>query len=167
MTSGKIWEADAIMQFRRSQPARLLPAVALVTIGVAVFSVSTKLNPGGVTAMCVIVLFYWSAMSLSNWLRRIVIDDDSIRLFGYFGGPLVIQKSEVLSCRYSRFRANAHGSPDVAFLVIRDDHGNEIPVWRYGWGRQHQQLFGRLGQWLDESQCTLDDRAREMIAKAV
>lgn len=156
-----------MMQFRRSQPARLLPAMALVTIGVAVFSVSTMLNPGGVIALCVIFLFYWSMMAFVNWLRRIVIDDDSIRLFGYLGGPTVIQRSEVLTCRYSRFRANARGSPDVAFLVIRDDHGNEIPVWRYGWGRQHRQLFGRLGQWLDESPCTVDGRAREMIAMAV
>jgi hypothetical protein len=155
-----------MMQFRRSQPARLLPAVALVTIGISVFSVSTMLNPGGVIALCVVFLFYWSMMAFANWLRRIVIDDESIRLFGYFGGPMVIQKSEVLTCRYSRFRANGNASPDVAFLVIRDDHGNEITVWRYGWGRQHRQLFGRLGQWLDESRCTVDDRAREMIAKA-
>src|ERR1035437_5348696 len=118
------------MQFRRSERARLLPVVALVTIGIAAMAISIDHNPFGDIALSAAFLFYWSLMAFVNWLRRIVIDDESIRLFGYFGGPTVIQKSEVLTCRYSRFRANGRGSPDVAFLLIRDDFGYEIPVDR-------------------------------------
>jgi hypothetical protein len=154
------------MQFRRSQRARLLPAVALVTIVISVFSLSTNINPGGVIALCVIFLFYWSVMAFIYWLCRIVIDDESIQLFGYFGRPRVIRKGEALTCQYRRFRANGRASLDVAFLIIRDNRSCEIPVWRYGWGPRRRELFARLSQWLDESPCAVDDQAREMLAKA-
>ena len=153
------------MQFRRLQRVRVLPVVALVTIGISAFSLLTSNNAGGIVALCAIFLFYWSVMALVNWLRKIVIDTESIRLFGYLGGPVVIQKSDVATCRYRRFRPNAHGSPDVAFLVIRDDRGNEIPVWRHGWGPRRRDLFARLGQWLDDSRCSVDDQAREVLMK--
>jgi hypothetical protein len=154
------------MQFRRSELARLLPVVALVTIGIAAIAISIDHNPFGVIGFSVLFLLFWSEMAFINWLRRLVIDDESIRLFGYHGRRRVIQKSEVLTCRYRRFRAQ-NGVTEVAFFLIRDDHGNEIPVWRYGWGPRHRELFSLLGQWLDSSPCTVDDRAREMLAKAV
>jgi hypothetical protein len=155
------------MQFRRSERVRLLPVVALVTIGVAALLPRVETNPGGDVILCGILLLSYSILAIVNWFRRLVIDDQSIQLFGYLGGPITIRKSQVISCHYRRFRANAHGSPDVMFLEINGNPSGEVLVWRYGWGPKRQELFRQLGKWLDESQCTVDEGARRMLAKAV
>jgi hypothetical protein len=155
------------MQFRRSERVRLLPVVSLVTIGVAALLLRVKTNPGGGVVLYGIFLFGYSILAVVNWTRRLVIDDQSIQLFGYLGGPITILKSKVISCHFRRFRANAHGSPDVMFLEINGNPGGEVLVCRYGWGPKRQELFRQLGKWLDESQCTVDEGARRMLAKAV
>jgi hypothetical protein len=155
------------MQFRRSERVRLLPVVALVTVGLAALLARVETNPDGVVILCGILLLFYSILAIVNWFRRLVIDDQSIQLFGYLGGPITIRKNQVISCHYRRFRANAHGSPDVMFLEINGNPGGEVIVWRYGWGPKRQELFRQLGKWLDESQCTVDEGARRMLAKAV
>jgi hypothetical protein len=155
------------MQFRRSERVRLLPVVALVTIGVALFLLRDETDPGGGVILCGIFLFLYSILAIVNWSRRLVIDDQKIELFGYFGGPITIHKDNAISCHYRRFRANASGSPDMMFLEINGNPGGEVLVWRYGWGPKRRELFQRLGRWLDESQCTVDDEARRMLAGAV
>ena len=155
------------VQFRRSERVRLLPVVALVTIGVAALLPRVETNPGGDVILCGILLLSYSILAIVNWFRGLVIDDQSIQLLGYLGGPITIRKSQVISCHYRRFRANAHGSPDVMFLEINGNPGGEVLVWRYGWGPKRQELFRQLGKWLDESQCTVDEGARRMLAKAV
>jgi hypothetical protein len=141
--------------------------VALVTIGVAVSLLRAETDPGGDVILCGIFLFGYSILAIVNWSRRLVIDDQSIQLFGYLGGPITIRKSQVISCHYRRFRANARGSPDVLFLEINGNPGGEVLVWRYGWGPKRRELFRQLDRWLDESQCTVDEGARRMLAKAV
>ena len=155
------------MQFRRSERVRLLPVVALLTIGVAALLPRVETNPGGDVLLCGIFLLIYSMLAIVNWFRRLVIDDQKIQLFGYFGGPITILKSQVISCHYRRFRANGRGSPDLVFLEINGNPGGEVLVWRYGWGPKRQELFRQLGKWLDESQCTVDEGARRMLAKAV
>ena len=154
------------MQFRRSERVRLLPVVALVTIGVVAFLPRVETDPGGDIILCGIFLLFYSILAIVNWSRRLVIDDQRIQLFGYFGGPITIHKSEVISCHYRRFRANAHGSPDVEFLEINGNPGGEVLVWRYGWGPKRRELFRQLSRWLEESQCSVDDGARRMLEKA-
>jgi hypothetical protein len=114
------------MQFRRSERVRLLPVVALATIGVAALLLRVETNPGGGVILCGIFLLFYSILATVNWSRRFVIDDQKIQLFGYFGGPITILKSKVISCHFRRFRANAHGSPDVMFLEINGNPGGEV-----------------------------------------
>jgi hypothetical protein len=155
------------MQFRRSERIRLLPVVALMTIGVAAFLARVETDRGGDIILCGIFLLIYSMMAIVNWSCRLVIDDQEIQLFGYFGGPITILKGQVISCHYRRFHANGRGSPDLMYLEINGNPGGEVRVWRYGWGPKRQELFRQLGRWLEESQCTVDDGARRMLAKAV
>ena len=96
-----------------------------------------------------------------------MIDDPSIQLFGYLGGPKTIRKNRVIPCHYRRFRANAHGSPDVMFLEINGNPGGENDCLALRLGTERQGLFRQLGKWLEESQCTVDEGARRMLAKSV
>lgn len=154
------------VQFRRSYRLRIAPLVCALTVVVALVLIALGANPRGIVALCIIFLFYWAVMSFVNWSRRIVIDDESIQMFGYFGGPIVIGKNDVRLCRYRRFQGNMRGSPDVFYFEIRDAAFHEIDVWRYGWGKHRHALFDRLGHWLDESSCVVSSDVQARLQKA-
>ena len=58
-----------------------------------------------------------------------MIEDDRLRMYGYFGGPIVIEKTNVYSCRYRLYHGNMR-QPRHVLLEIRDREFHEIDVWR-------------------------------------
>lgn len=143
------------MEFRRSARAHLAPFVVLASIGVSALAVLAGASRSGVVVLCALFIFYWVLFSTINWLRRLVIDDRTIQLYGYLGGPIVMARNEIQSCSYRLFRANFRGSPDVYFFELRDGRGRSLPIWRYGWGGRGSAMFDELANFLRDSSCTM------------
>jgi hypothetical protein len=53
------------------------------------------------------------------------------------------------------------------FLEINGNPGGENDCLALRLGTERQGLFRQLGKWLEESQCTVDEGARRMLAKSV
>jgi hypothetical protein len=84
-------------------------------------------------------------------------------MHGYLGGPIIIAKPNVTSCRYIRMQPRGRGVIEMFFLEIRDNEGHGIRVGRYGWGRQRQQLFELLAAWIMDCQVKPDRRTRMFL----
>jgi hypothetical protein len=116
----------------------------------------------------VVIAVLWLLLALAQFSKRLVLDDDAIRMHGYFGGPITIMKADVTSCRYVTARPDGagRGGIDMFFLEIRDSAGHGIRVWRRGWGRKRPELFKLLSAWLDGCSLALDERTRAFLATA-
>lgn len=124
--------------------------------------------------MPVLILFavffavLWLLLAQAQFSKQLVMESDAIRMYGYFGGPIVIDKADVASCRYVRAKplAAGRGGIDMFFLEIRNTDGHGIRVWRYGWGRQRRELFRLLATWLEGCSIDLDEQTRAFLAAA-
>lgn len=147
------------MSFRRSFRLKITPVIFLLLsiVGWIFHRASVLLLFLGAFAL------WWLIVALAQFSKRLSLEADAIRMHGYLGGPIVIARPDVTSCRYVRLQPQGRDGIDMFFLEIRDAGGHGIRVWRYGWGRQRHQLFKLLTAWITDCPIKPDSRTSEFL----
>lgn len=146
------------ISFRRSSRLKVAPLVIAIAFAVAVLQPTFSVPAIAIAA-------YWLAASIAQFFKRIEVDNEEIRMFGFVGGPITIRKAELTSCRYVRAKPMMRGAIDILFLELRGSRGQAVRIWKYGWGsRQRRQLAQAIKEWLEGTSVQLDNDVNQFLA---
>ena len=147
------------MKYRRTSRLAWTPLLALTGCGY----VYVARSAASITVV-VILAAVWLPWAIDDFFRTLVISEDALRMRGLFRRPVVILKNNVGACHYRRFHSRGTRTwPEMAYVEVRNPHGDELHVWRFGWGRRRRELFGRLNAWIEASGFVIDEPTRRFL----
>lgn len=141
---------------RRSGKLAIAPLVLGAMAVLAVFG-----GPGP-TAIAIAVAVYWIIAAVADYRKVLTLSPESIELTGYIGGPVVIRRSDVVTCRYIRYRPKGRGA-EMSFFEVTDSSGRRVKIWRFWWGPGAGKLFAALEDWLAGTPVDMPADARERL----
>jgi hypothetical protein len=149
------------MSYRRS--GFIPPIIALgFLVGLAAITV----RPTGLLVVIGLLYFYLAGLALVAGLKRIeLVDNGTLTMYGYRGGPITVRVSDVTAIRYETWQAYGSRSFDFCFLRIGNSSGQDIRVWRYGWNHR-RSVFRQLSEWIETAGVPVDARTHQFLCNA-
>jgi len=117
-------------------------------------------------------LFIYFLRTAASYSQYIELDNDEIYQHGEL--PQLIRKNQIVSCHYKSnefvhlslgMGSGSVGSLGFFVFDIRGSNGDQVFVYRYGWGSKQQQLFRDLNKYLKGSKAKIDPKTARLLKR--
>jgi hypothetical protein len=145
--------------FRRNHLFYIPAALILASVVLALLFRAPAVAFFGVVAS-----LFGLANAIGEATKRLEITQESLTQMGYFGGPRVIHRSEVIRCKYRQLVPLGRAGFSLNVLEIVGSNGITVMVSKGGWGPSRHRLFEELSSWLAHSSAELGQRERAFLS---